>query len=121
MTPVCRDCKKGIPDGFMYIVGNYELQCPPCHDKAEILLTKPGYHLKKIAKGVLGEPSKIFEEVEEFRDAVEQGVSIMALVELSDLMGAISAYLGKHHPSVTMDDLQMMRSVTERAFQNGRR
>lgn len=82
---------------------------------------KPGYHTKPIAKGVLGEPSKIAEEHEEFQDAVAQGVKIMALVELSDLVGAIRAYLTEHHPGMTLDDLDAMRHVTERAFKNGRR
>ncbi len=45
----------------------------------------------------------------------------MALVELSDLLGAIGAYLKKYHPSITMDDLAKMREITERAFINGRR
>ena len=85
------------------------------------LLTKPGYHLRHIEKGTLGDADKIREEVEEFLDAVQQDVKIMALVELSDLMGAIKAYLYKHHPGVTFDDLHAMRRVTERAFRNGRR
>jgi hypothetical protein len=81
----------------------------------------PGYHARPIAKGVLGEPSKIAEEIDEFMDACEQGVKIMALVELSDAVGAIAAYLGKHHPGLTIDDLLAMNHVTERAFRNGRR
>jgi hypothetical protein len=81
----------------------------------------PGYHARPIAKGVLGEPSKIIEEIDEFADACEQGVKIMALVELSDAVGAINAYLAKHHPGVTIDDLIAMHHVTERAFRNGRR
>ena len=52
-------------------------------------MDSPGYHLRKIAKGSPGEASKIKEELEEFLDAVDQGVKIMALVELSDLYGAI--------------------------------
>jgi hypothetical protein len=82
---------------------------------------KPGYHMTTIEKGVLGEASKIKEEVEEFMDAVEQDVSIMALVELSDLVGAVESYLAKHHPSMNFDDLRSMSEVTKRAFQNGRR
>lgn len=81
----------------------------------------PGYHSRPIKRGVLGEASKIVEECEEFVDAVDQGVKIMALVELSDLLGAMSAYLATHHPGMTLDDLQAMRLVTERAFRNGRR
>lgn len=81
----------------------------------------PGYHLRRIEKGMLGEASKIREEVEEFIEATEQGVSVMALVELSDLHGAIEAYLRKHHPSISVADLAAMSSVTKRAFENGRR
>jgi len=80
-----------------------------------------GYHLKNIEKGKLGEPSKIREELEEFLDAVNQECSIMALLELSDLLGAIKAYLEKHHPSITMQDLETMRAITERAFKSGAR
>ena len=82
---------------------------------------KPGYHLAEIEKGVLGEPSKILEEVNEFMDATRQGVDIMALVELSDLQGAVEAYLDKHHPSITLQSLRDMAAVTARAFANGRR
>lgn len=84
-------------------------------------MQNPGYHLREIDKGVLGEASKVREEVEEFLDAVDQGVSIMALVELSDLMGAVKAYLEAHHPSVSLQDLIAMSNVTARAFKNGRR
>lgn len=55
-----------------------------------------GYHLKKIKKGVLGEFSKIQEEYEEFLDALEQENKIMALVELSDLYGAIQKFKQKY-------------------------
>lgn len=80
-----------------------------------------GYHIKAIPKGVLGEASKIVEEAQELQDAVDQNVQIMALVELSDLVGAISAYLAKHHPSTTWSDLFAMSQVTARAFSSGRR
>ncbi|USN14223.1 hypothetical protein PAPPERLAPAPP_05530 [Brevundimonas phage vB_BpoS-Papperlapapp] len=80
---------------------------------------KPGYHLTPIAKGVLGEPSKIIEEAAEFADAVQQGSVIMGLVELADLMGAVKAYLHKHN--LTLADLETMSAITERAFLNGRR
>ena len=82
-------------------------------------LHKPGYHLVPIAKGVLGEPSKIIEEAAEFADAVAQGATIMGLIELADLLGAIKAYLVRHN--LTLEDLETMSSITERAFANGRR
>lgn len=80
-----------------------------------------GYHLKEIAKGEVGELSKIYEEVEEIKDAEEQGVDIMLLVELSDLIGAIDLYLKKHHSSITVYDLIDMSEVTQRAFKTGGR
>lgn len=80
-----------------------------------------GYHIRNIEKGTLGEISKIYEEVEEIKDAEEQDVSVMLLVELSDLLGAIEAYLNKNHPSITLEDLLKMKNVTQRAFENGGR
>lgn len=81
----------------------------------------PGYHINPIEKGELGEISKIQEEVDELRDAHEQQSKIMELVELSDLVGAIRLYLGKHHPDTTLQDLIIMADITARAFANGRR
>lgn len=83
--------------------------------------TSSGYHLQEIEKGVLGEASKIKEEIDEFMDAESQGVSLMSLIELSDVYGAITAFLEQHHPSISMNDLAEMSRVTQRAFQNGHR
>ena len=80
---------------------------------------KAGYYLREIKRGVLGEPSKIREELEELEDALEQGVRIRALVEMSDLYGALAACAETH--GVTMEDLRAMHEVTARAFKNGRR
>lgn len=80
-----------------------------------------GYHVTAIERGVFGEPSKIFEECDEFADALQQGVAVMALVELADLVGAIKGYLAKHHPSITLDDLNDMAVVTKRVFESGHR
>lgn len=80
-----------------------------------------GYHLRQIARGVFGEASKIREEAEEFAESLEQGNPIMALVELSDLLGAMRGWLAKHHPSMTILDLIAMSDATERAFANGGR
>ena len=82
---------------------------------------KPGYHLREITKGVLGSPSKIIEEAQELLDAHEQGSIIMESVELSDLYGAIRAYMDERHPGLTFRDLEAMANITERAFRNGRR
>ena len=81
----------------------------------------PGYHLIDVPKGVFGESSKIVEETFEFCDAIKQGSSVLELVELSDLYGAIQGYLAKHHPSITMADLAKMSDITQRAFFNGHR
>lgn len=81
----------------------------------------PGYHLREIPRGTIGESSKILEEVLELQDAEAQEAKIMALVELSDLIGAIALYLEKHHPQTTIDDLIIMSRITRRAFENGRR
>lgn len=83
--------------------------------------TGPGYHLADIPKGKLGEISKIREELDELIDAEAQGVRIMALVELSDLVGALRAYLSRYYPGFTVSDLERMSHVTERAFRNGHR
>ena len=82
---------------------------------------KPGYHLAPIAKGQLGEISKIAEELEELADAQAQGNRIMMMVELSDLYGAIEHFLEKHTPGIAMSDLAVMAATTRRAFENGRR
>lgn len=47
------------------------------------------YHLQSIHSGEYGEISKIEEELLELKDAKQQGVRIMELNELSDLLGAI--------------------------------
>lgn len=88
---------------------------------SEDLTSPPGYHLRKIEKGTLGESSKILEEIQELMDAESQRVKIMQLVELSDIYGSLSAYLKKHFPDIDMKDLEDMHKVTKRAFENGHR
>jgi hypothetical protein len=78
-----------------------------------------GYHLKFIPKGVLGESSKILEEFKEFEDALEQDNTLMALLELSDIIGAIEAYASKYN--LTLDELIEMKNATKRAFESGKR
>ncbi len=77
------------------------------------------YHLTEIAKGVLGELSKIQEELDEIKDAEQQNNKIMIGCELSDLYGAVEAYANKF--GLTMDDLSIMSEATKRAFKSGRR
>ena len=79
-----------------------------------------GYHLKEIPKGVVGDFSKIKEELFEAEDAIEQGCKIMELVELSDLLGALELYVGNKF-NMTLDDLKSMSAITQRAFKNGAR
>lgn len=82
-------------------------------------LNDPGYHTVDIPKGELGEVSKIREEFLEFENAAYQDCPVMELVELSDLYGAIEAYVEKYN--LTMSDLKTFSDITKRAFANGRR
>ena len=81
----------------------------------------PGYHLRHIPKGTLGELSKVREELEEALDAEEQGCRVMILIELSDLVGAIQEYLNVHAVGYSITDLVKMSELTKRAFKHGRR
>lgn len=78
-----------------------------------------GYHLKEIKKGTFGEFSKIREEMEELLDAHEQKAIILQLVELSDLFGAVEAYLENYN--LTLNDIIAMKDRTKSAFQSGDR
>lgn len=80
-----------------------------------------GYHEAKIERGFFGDSSKIREEVEELIDAERQGVRLMQLQELSDIIGAVQGYLVKNHPGTTLRDLIKMAQVTNRAFEVGER
>ena len=104
--------------------------CVECPTKAEVAQLResvlgkpfvPGYHTSPIQKGVLGKISKIREELDELEDAERQGVRVMMLVELSDLVGAIEQFLVSAFPTMTLDDLVAMKNVTKRAFENGQR
>lgn len=63
-----------------------------------------GYHLTKIEKGTLGDFSKVIEEFMEFEDACAQDCHIMALVELSDLVGSLKHYFKKNGQQNKWDD-----------------
>lgn len=79
-----------------------------------------GYHLNKnITRGVYGEISKIREELEELEDAERQSNVILALVEMSDLYGALEAVVVSY--GCTMSDLKKMSDLTKSAFQDGER
>ena len=104
---------------------------------------KAGYHLRSIPKGEYGTIEKIIEEYEEYLDACEQECAIMAVMELSDIYGAVKGFLDKatHQEKEThkwflqgvtkvmvrdaayfgfeLTDLIVMSNITERAFKNG--
>lgn len=79
-----------------------------------------GYHKAVITKGVLGEYSKIVEEIDELQDAHTQKVKILEICELCDLIGAIEAYtINKFN--LTLEDLIKMKELTASAFKDGKR
>jgi hypothetical protein len=81
---------------------------------------KIGYHKAKIEKGTLGEITKIMEEYEELLDAHDQGIAVMEVVELTDLLGAIEAY-SMNRWKLDLDALIKMTRATQRAFRSGAR
>lgn len=80
---------------------------------------KIGYHAAEIKKGIVGEISKIQEELDELVDAWNQDCKVMSLVELADMLGAIDAFLEVHFPGFGLYDLIKMSNITKRAFRNG--
>lgn len=79
-----------------------------------------GYHLRPIqTQGVYGEPSKIREELEELEEAYEQDNRILAIVEVTDLYGALEGVAERL--GVTMQDVAKMAAATRRAFSDGTR
>jgi len=78
-----------------------------------------GYHLYNIPKGEMGSSTKITEEYMEFEDAVRQGNVLMSLQELSDMIGAIEAFVENYN--ITLNDLITMKNATKRAFETGHR
>lgn len=81
-----------------------------------------GYHESKIPKGIYGQFNKIEEEFLEAKDAFNQLNSVLLLVELSDLIGAIQGYVEKRfNGCITLDDLLIMNKATQRAFASGAR
>ena len=79
-----------------------------------------GYHVRDITKGIIGDFSKIQEEWDELMDARLQGAKLLELVELSDLLGAIDAYVRKSY-NLTLDDVAVMAEMTSSAFKEGKR
>lgn len=54
------------------------------------------WHKKEIKKGIYGELSKVEEELAEAKDALEQNNTLMYLIELSDIVGAVEGIIEKH-------------------------
>lgn len=73
------------------------------------------FHINKnIPKGKLGEFSKIQEEFEELKDAVEQNDNVLTICELCDLVGAIEFYSSNYY-NLNLNDLKTFankRSLT---------
>lgn len=59
-----------------------------------------GFHKNIITRGVYGEISKVREELEEAEDAIQQGQTLMLLVELADIVGASAGVAAKHGLSI---------------------
>jgi len=79
-----------------------------------------GYHIRQIVTvGEFGTTSKIREEVEELEEALEQDNKILALVELSDIYGALEGVA--ESLGVTMYDVKKMAEATRRSFESGER
>ncbi len=78
-----------------------------------------GYHLRPIVKGTLGTISKIEEELDEFREAIEQSNKVLQICELCDIYGALELLAQSYN--LSMDDLKKMSDRTKAAFLNGDR
>lgn len=78
-----------------------------------------GYHVSDIPRGEFGQLSKITEEYLELVDANTQGVRIMEVNELADLLGAVEAYASTL--GFTLSDLIAMKERTASAFASGDR
>lgn len=78
-----------------------------------------GYHVIDIKKHSHLSPLKLVEESLEFADALASGNRIMAMVELSDLYGAVIAQAEKLE--VTPEELATMSKCTKNAFVTGGR
>lgn len=109
--------ERGCTDRTWYERYKHLTMCAFCGTNLRLNM---GYRTREIAKGEVGEFSKIVEEYEELVDAHQQGAKIMVLCELSDLYGAIDAYVRRHH-GLTIEDVAVMARLTKEAFEEGRR
>lgn len=76
------------------------------------------YHTVEIPKGVIGELSKVYEEVEELRDADKQDNPVLILCEIADILGALEEYTQKKY-NIPISDIKKMTDLNKKAFQNG--
>ncbi len=79
-----------------------------------------GYHKRNITKGIIGEFSKIQEEVEELSDAIDQEDKILQICELTDLIGAIELF-SESKFNLTLGDLKKFSDKTRSAFKENKR
>lgn len=118
--PNCEACRKhGMPTSKKINRHLLAEDDPTYVSEKEKTLPRYGYHTVRINKGVLGEVSKIREELEELEDAEKQGVRILVMCELADLFGAIRVYAKKY--GLKMRDLHAMSKLTRNAFEKGQR
>lgn len=78
-----------------------------------------GYHSRAIPRAHPGTADKLLEEVHEYIDAIRSGNTIMAGVEMADIILNIQR-LCEHGP-YTFEEVLQMASVTKRAFDSGAR
>lgn len=78
------------------------------------------YHKTHIEKGILGEFSKIQEEINELIDAIEQEDKILQICELTDLIGAIESF-SETKFNLSLSDLIKFSNKTKNAFKSGKR
>lgn len=116
MAQVLQPCDERMACPFEKKISTYELW-----KYITDIVSKDGYHKADIEKGNIGDLSKIREEIDELIDSKNQDVRIMELVELSDIVGAIEAYMERCHHGYNIDDLLKMSAVTRRVFKNGHR
>lgn len=91
-------------------VGHKDRGCPELHQGLAGSCPCPGtsvvkFHKAEIPRGKYGELSKIREELLEAEDAEAQGIRVMLLLELGDIVGAVEGYLEKHFKGFTLEEL----------------
>ena len=63
-----------------------------------------GFHNRTITKGEYGQLSKIREELEEAEDAQDQGIDLIVILELADILGAVQGVASRY--GITLDQLR---------------